>query len=160
MPAPASGSEGQSNSSVFMCCAVNASSLIRDLITHNGSHLNLLSEGILIEHWQTSSEQMGTGNAKSCVCTRARVRLLCVREMLSMHVTAVWSWTLHTRDTSTHGRWQAACDPLRGSQRDNVCYPYVACLQPGSQGYKDIFYTYICFDLFSFAVVELTRLSK
>lgn len=82
---PALGDGRRSFSSVFMCCAVNASSLIQDLITHNGSHLNLSSEGILIEHWQTSSKQMGIRNTKSCMCA-----CVCMSEMLSVRAATVW----------------------------------------------------------------------
>lgn len=102
------------NSSVFMCCAVNASSLIRDLITHRGSHLNLLSEGILIEHWQTSSEQMGTGNAKSCACkgysTCARARKardhLLLLNIAHSGYQCTWEVTSHVWSTQGKSMWR------------------------------------------------------
>lgn len=85
-------------SSVFMWCAVNASKLIQDLITHNSSHLNLLSEGFLIEHWQMSSKQMGPGNPASCVFCVYVCPQVCERNECCC--------------CSPHGSWQAFC---RGS---------------------------------------------
>lgn len=102
---------GWSFSSIFICCAVNASSLIKEPITHNGSHLNLLSQGFLIEHWQMCSQQMGLGKPASGVFVCVRI-IVCPRKCVSQIFISVVTgqfWKLYILGTSPHGRWQVVC---------------------------------------------------
>lgn len=80
---------------------MNASSLTQELITHNGNHLNLLTEGFLIEHWQMCSKQIGLSEPESyvfeyvCVFEWNIHRVCCCRLVLNtVHIRIQPTWEM------------------------------------------------------------------